>query len=73
MPVDLALQLGSTTESITVSGAATLVESDSTDKGHVVNGDLIVDMPLNGRNYSDLALLAPGVQRSLLSVAGDPR
>ena len=71
--VDLALQLGSTTESITVSGAATLVESDSTDKGHVVNGDLIVDMALNGRNYSDLALPAPGVQRSLLSVAGDPR
>ena len=71
--VDLALQVGSTTESITVSGAAALVESDSTDKGHVVNGDLIIDMPLNGRNYSDLALLAPGVQRSLLSVAGDPR
>src|SRR5438094_670643 len=37
------------------------------------SGALIGNMPLNGRNYSDLALLSAGVQRSLLSVAGDPR
>src|SRR4051812_881366 len=71
--VDLTLQVGATTESITVSGAAAVVESDSTDKGQVVNTEVIQNMPLNGRSYSDLSLLAPGVQRSALSSAGDPR
>src|SRR3954463_6277973 len=71
--VDLTLQVGATTESITVSGAAAVVESDSTDKGQVVNTEVIQNMPLNGRSYSDLSLLAPGVQRSSLSSAGDPR
>jgi hypothetical protein len=71
--VDLTLQVGATTESITVTGAAAVVESDSTDKGQVVNSAVIDNMPLNGRSYSDLSLLAPGVQRSALSTAGDPR
>ncbi len=71
--VDLKLQVGANTESITVTGAAAVVESDSTDKGQVVNSEVIDNMPLNGRAYSDLALLAPGVQRSSLSSASDPR
>src|SRR5690242_432575 len=71
--VDLKLEVGTANESVTVSGAATLVESDSTDKGQVIGDDVIENMPLNGRNYSDLALLAAGVQRSELGLAGDPR
>src|ERR1051326_3359682 len=66
--VDVTLTVGAATESVTVSGAAALVETDSSDKGHVVNGELIGNMPLNGRNYADLSLLAPGVQRSLLGL-----
>src|SRR4051812_38298433 len=71
--VDLTLQVGTNTESITVTGAAAVVESDSTDKGQVVNSEVIDNMPLNGRAYSDLSLLSPGVQRSSLSAAADPR
>jgi len=71
--VDLTLQVGAASESITVSGAASLVESDSSEKGQVINGELIGNLPLNGRNYSDLSLLAPGVQRSLLLGAVDGR
>jgi len=71
--VDLTMQVGATTDSVTVTGAAELVESDSTGKGQVVNGDMIDNMPLNGRNYADLSLLAPGVMRSQLSQAADPR
>ena len=71
--VDLKLDVGTATESVTVTGAATLVESDTTEKGQVVNGELIENLPLNGRNTSDLALLSAGVQPSLLSSAGDPR
>src|SRR5437016_44367 len=71
--VDLKLQVGAATESVTVSGAANLVESDTSDKGQVIAAELIDNLPLNGRNYSDLSLLAAGVQRSSLSLAGDPR
>jgi hypothetical protein len=66
--VDVKLTVGAATETVTVSGAAALVETDSSDKGQVVNGELIGNMPLNGRNYADLSLLAPGVQRSLLGL-----
>ena len=44
--VDVTLTVGSATESITVTGAAALVETDSSDKGQVVNGELIGNMPL---------------------------
>ncbi|HTM50129.1 MAG TPA: carboxypeptidase regulatory-like domain-containing protein, partial [Bryobacteraceae bacterium] len=71
--VDLKMQVGATTETVTVSGAANLVESDSSDKGQVIAGELIENLPLNGRNYSDLSLLSAGVQRSALSLADDPR
>src|SRR5262249_47408008 len=71
--VDLTMQVGVTTETVTVSGAASLVESDSSDKGQGVNNEVIENIPLNGRNYSDLSLLVPGVQRSALGLAADPR
>src|ERR1041385_3812434 len=70
---DLKREVGTANESVTGSGAATLVESDTTEKGQVIGADVIENMPLNGRNYSDLALLSAGVQRSLLGLAGDPR
>src|SRR4051795_2479099 len=41
--VDLTLQVGATTESITVTGAAAVVESDTTEKGQVVNSEVIVN------------------------------
>jgi hypothetical protein len=71
--VNMTMQVGTATESITVSGAAAMVESDSSEKGQVISGELIENLPLNGRNYSDLSLLAPGVQRSLLLGAVDGR
>jgi hypothetical protein len=69
--VDLTMQVGTASETVTVSGAAKLVESDTSDKGQVIAAELIDNLPLNGRNYSDLSLLAAGVQRSVLSLAGD--
>lgn len=71
--VDLKMQVGATSETVTVSGAANLVESDTSDKGQVIAGELIDNLPLNGRNYSDLSLLSAGVQQSALALADDPR
>jgi hypothetical protein len=65
--VDMSLRVGATTESITVTGAVKLLETDSSDRGHVVRADQIVNLPLNGRAYADLALLAPGVRKSTIT------
>ncbi len=62
--VDLTLQVGGVTESVEVTGSASLLQSDSSDRGQVVNRTAIVELPLNGRAYSDLALLTTGVLKS---------
>ncbi|MBI2687380.1 MAG: TonB-dependent receptor [Acidobacteria bacterium] len=62
--VDVTLQVGKLTEQVVVSAAVELLESDSSEKGQVVDAEQIRNLPLNGRAYSDLALLAPGVSES---------
>jgi hypothetical protein len=62
--VDLTMQVGAITESVEVTGAAASLETDSSQHGQVINTHQIVELPLNGRNYSDLALLATNVHRS---------
>src|SRR5713226_5762204 len=64
--VDLQLQVGAVTETVEVAGAASAVETDSSSRGHVIANQSIVNLPLNGRSYADLALLAPGVRKSML-------
>ena len=58
--VDLTLQVATATETVTITGAAQLLESDSSDRGQVVQRQQIVALPLNGRSYANLALLSPG-------------
>jgi hypothetical protein len=64
--VDLVLEVGGASETVTVSGAAELLETDSSDRGEVIAQREIVNLPLNGRSYADLALLVPGVRKSVL-------
>jgi Carboxypeptidase regulatory-like domain/TonB dependent receptor-like, beta-barrel/TonB-dependent Receptor Plug Domain len=64
--VDLQLVVGSVSESVEVVGAASAIETDSSSRGHVIANQSIVNLPLNGRSYADLALLAPGVRKSML-------
>ena len=64
--VDLQLELGQVTENVLVSGAAAVLETESSDRGQVINRQEIVNLPLNGRAYADLALLTPGVRKSVL-------
>ncbi len=63
--VDLTLQVGEVTESITVSDAATLLETDTSSRGTIIGSRQIVDLPLNGRAYADLTLLTPGTNQAL--------
>ncbi|HYO81862.1 MAG TPA: TonB-dependent receptor [Bryobacteraceae bacterium] len=69
--VDLTLEVGNVAERIEVTGAATPLETDTSSRGTVVSAQQIVNLPLNGRNYADLALLAPGVRRSQISSSRD--
>ena len=62
--VDLGLQLGAVNETVEVSAAAAAIETDSSSRGQVINTQQIVELPLNGRNASDLALLTTGVLRA---------
>ena len=64
--VDLQLEVGQVTENVLVSGAAAVLETESSDRGQVINRQEIVNLPLNGRAYADLALLTPGVRKSVL-------
>src|SRR5687767_5634774 len=69
--VDLTLKVGNVGETVVVTGAATLLESESSDRGQVIGKEQIVNLPLNGRAYADLALLSPGVRKSAISDSRD--
>jgi hypothetical protein len=62
--LDLTMQPGAVTESVVITDAAQLLETDSSGRGQVVQREQIVNLPLNGRSYANLALLTPGVHES---------
>jgi hypothetical protein len=66
--VDVTMQLGLITQSIEVTGIAAALESDSSEHGQVIQTQQIVELPLNGRNYSDLALLTTNVHKSPIAM-----
>jgi hypothetical protein len=59
--VDLPLQLGAGTESVTVRGSLPLMHYDHHEIGGVVGREQIDNIPLNGRNFLDLAKVEPGM------------
>lgn len=69
--VDMRLEVGSTSESITITDAVAVLETDTSSRGTVVGSQQVVNLPLNGRAYADLALLAPGVRRSGIADSRD--
>ena len=59
--LDVNLAPGMATEIMTVTGEGTQLETETSDLGQVVDGRRINALPLNGRNYAQLALLGVGV------------
>jgi hypothetical protein len=59
--VDASLQLGQATENVTVLSDAVHVETQSTQNGEVITGTRMTTVPLNGRAFTDLLALQPGV------------
>lgn len=59
--LDLTLELGAATETVTVTEAAPLAESQSSTVSQAVNRQMLEGLPLPNRAASSLAALAPGV------------
>ena len=59
--VGIHLKLGSETQQVEVSANAALVQSTVSSLGETVMEHEILDLPLDGRNFSQLGLLQPGV------------
>ncbi|HTZ90698.1 MAG TPA: TonB-dependent receptor [Alloacidobacterium sp.] len=62
--VDVALQPGSVTSTVEVTGAASLLETDTVERSHLIDSQTMVTLPLNGRNPVQLAQLTVGVTTS---------
>ncbi|HXA50071.1 MAG TPA: carboxypeptidase-like regulatory domain-containing protein, partial [Candidatus Acidoferrum sp.] len=60
--LDIKLQVGSITETINVDASVALLQTETSSVGTVIDAGKIVDLPLNGRNFIQLAQLIPGVQ-----------
>ena len=73
--VDLQMPVGQVTEKVEVTAAQPLLETDSSQRGQVITGDQTRALPLNGREYSSLALLTTGVKLggSALTTGNTPR
>jgi hypothetical protein len=63
--LDLALEVGESTESVVVTAEPPLVESQSSDMGQIVSARSIDNLPLNQRNPFSLIMLTPGVTGSV--------
>ena len=59
--VDFQLTPGAVSTSVEVTGAASLVDTSNPTLGETIDGKQITELPLNGRNALNLALLTPGV------------
>lgn len=63
--LDFQLQVGQVTENVSVTAGVPLVEAASSNISSVVEGRQITELPLNGRNITQLATLVPGVTRGV--------
>src|ERR1700719_775469 len=58
--VDVALKVGVVTQTVEVTGAPALLQTETSALGTIETEKRIVDLPLNGRNFFKLAYLGPG-------------
>ncbi len=61
--LEFKLQPGSTSQTIDVTAEVPIVDTSTSGIGNIVTGRQIMDLPLNGRNFVDLAETVPGVTR----------
>ena len=62
--VSVTLQVGHADEVVTVTAGAPLLQTETSDLGQVIDSERASNLPLNGRNYAQLALLGAGIAPS---------
>jgi hypothetical protein len=68
--VDVVLEVGDIVQEVEVRAVGTLIETDKTTLSSVIEGRTIANMPLNARQFLDLALITPGVLPSSAGTQG---
>ena len=58
--VDFALAVGNTTESVVVEASPTEINTTTVDLGTVINTNMVEELPLNGRQFTQMLALTPG-------------
>lgn len=66
LPEDVTLEVGTANQQVTVNAVAPMLESESAVVGQVIASRQILDMPLNGRNFLQLASLSSGANPTVL-------
>ena len=61
--VDFKLTTGAANTVVEVTDAAPVVNLSTSDTGEVIEGEQVTNLPVNGRNFTQFALLTPGVTR----------
>ena len=64
VPVNFTLQIGQSTQEVEVTGTAPQLETETSEMGEVVGRRQVSSLPLNGRNFAQLALLSTGTAPS---------
>ena len=59
--LDITMELGNVQETVEVTGAIPLLQTENASVGQVIERAAVNELPLNGRNFVQLAILAPGV------------
>src|SRR5581483_3493227 len=57
---DIVLDIGGVNQTVEVSSEVNIVQTDRSDVGQVIGSKQVVELPLNGRNFIQLATLSPG-------------
>lgn len=73
LPLDITLEPGSIDAQVTITAGPSLVETETSDRGSIITGREVTELPLSGRNYTQLATLTPGVARLSIGTLSDAR
>src|ERR1700692_3662475 len=68
--IDFRLEIGAATQTVEVSGGAPLLTTESATVGTVIDNDRIVNLPLNGRSFTQLIALSPNVSYNSVANGG---
>jgi hypothetical protein len=71
--VDAALQLGKTTDTVTVAEAPEELQTGTSDLGHVVDNTMMNAVPLSSRNFTQILALSPGVTANVIDAGATGR